>query len=66
MSNVKLLTRDDEVSIAIRIEEGRAKVIQSLHKSPIIIKHFIEWYNGLADGTILLRDIIRIDETLQF
>ena len=63
MSNVKLLTRDDEVSIAIRIEEGRSKTVKALYQSPIITKHFIEWYNGLADGTIFLRDIIRIDET---
>ncbi len=63
MSNVNLLTRDDEVSIAIRIEEGRAKTVRSIYKSPIIIKHFIEWYNGLSEGTLLLRDIIRIDET---
>jgi RNA polymerase primary sigma factor len=27
------------------------------------MKYFIDWYNGLANGTILLRDIIRIDET---
>jgi RNA polymerase primary sigma factor len=63
MSTVKLLTREDEVSIAMRIEEGRNKTIKSLYQSPIIMRHFIEWYNGLANGTILLRDIIRIDET---
>ena len=63
MSTVKLLTRDDEVSIAIRIEEGRNKTVKSLYESPIIMRHFIEWYNGLSNGTILLRDIIRIDET---
>ncbi len=63
MSSVKLLTREDEVSIAMRIEEGRSKTIKSLYQSPIIMRHFIEWYNGLANGTILLRDIIRIDET---
>jgi len=63
MSTVKLLTRDDEVSIAMRIEEGRAKTVKALYQSPIIVKHFIEWYNGLSEGTILLRDIIRIDET---
>lgn len=63
MSTVKLLSRDDEVVIAIKIEEARAKTIKSIYKSPIIVKHFIEWYNGLADGTLLLRDIIRIDET---
>ncbi len=63
MSNVKLLSRDDEVSIAVRIEEGRYKIINILYQSPIIIRHFIEWYNGLSNGTLLLRDIIRIDET---
>ena len=63
MSNVKLLSRDDEVSIAVRIEEGRNKIISTLYQSPIIMRHFIEWYNGLSNGTLLLRDIIRIDET---
>ena len=63
MSVVKLLTRDDEVEIAIRIEEGRNQTIDQLYKSPIILRHFIEWYNGLSNGTILLRDVIRIDET---
>jgi len=63
MSMVKLLTREDEVAIAMRIEEGRNKTIHYLYQSPLIMRHFIEWYNGLANGTILLRDIIRIDET---
>jgi len=63
MSTVKLLTREDEVSIAMRIEDGRNRTVKALYQSPIIVKHFIEWYNGLSEGTILLRDIIRIDET---
>ncbi len=63
MSTVKLLTRDDEVSIAMRIEDGRSKTVKFLYQSPLIMRHFIEWYNGLSNGTILLRDIIRIDET---
>ena len=63
MSTVKLLTREDEVAIAMRIEEGRNKTVQALYQSPMIMRHFIEWYNGLSGGTILLRDIIRIDET---
>lgn len=63
MSSVKLLTREDEVEIAMRIEEGRNKTVRALYQSPMIMKHFIEWYNGLAGGSILLRDIIRIDET---
>lgn len=63
MSSVKLLTREDEVSIAMRIEDGRNKTVKLLYQGPIIMRHFIEWYNGLSNGTILLRDIIRIDET---
>ncbi|MBU6141040.1 MAG: RNA polymerase sigma factor RpoD [Proteobacteria bacterium] len=63
MSTVKLLTREDEVAIAMRIEEGRNKTIKFLYHGPLIMRHFIEWYNGLSNGTILLRDIIRIDET---
>ena len=63
MSNVKLLTRENEVEIAMRIEEGRAKTVLALYQSPMVMKYFIEWYEGLANGTMLLRDIIRIDET---
>ena len=63
MSSVRLLTRDDEVQIAMRIEDGRAKIVKSLYQSPLIMRHFIEWYNGLLAGSLLLRDIIRIDET---
>jgi len=63
MSNVKLLTREDEVEIAIRIEGGRAKTVRALYQSPMVMRYFIDWYEGLSSGAILLRDIIRIDET---
>ncbi|MFT6220142.1 MAG: RNA polymerase primary sigma factor [Myxococcota bacterium] len=63
MSNVDLLTREDEVEIAIRIENGRAKTVLSLYQSPMVMRYFIDWYEGLSSGAILLRDIIRIDET---
>jgi hypothetical protein len=63
MSNVKLLTREDEVEIAIRIEGGRAKTVRALYQSPMLMRYFVDWYEGLSTGVILLRDIIRIDET---
>ncbi|MFT6258630.1 MAG: RNA polymerase primary sigma factor [Rickettsiales bacterium] len=63
MSNVDLLTREDEVEIAIRIENGRAKTVLSLYQSPMVMRYFIDWHEGLSSGAILLRDIIRIDET---
>ncbi|MFT7086716.1 MAG: RNA polymerase primary sigma factor [Rickettsiales bacterium] len=63
MSNVKLLTREDEVEIAMRIEGGRAKTVLALYQSPMVMRYFIDWHEGLTSGAILLRDIIRIDET---
>ncbi len=63
MSNVQLLSKEKEIEIAIRIEKGRNKTIRALYESPMVMRYFIDWYNGLANGTILLRDIIRIDET---
>ncbi len=63
MSNIPLLSREDEVDIAIRIENGRDKVLKNIYSVPFVMKYIIDWYNGLSNGTMLLRDIIRIDET---
>jgi len=63
MSHLKLLTRENEVEIAMRIENSRNKVIATLCSTPVVMKYFIDWYDGLSGGNLLLRDIIRIDET---
>ena len=63
MSNIPLLNREDEVKIAIKIESGRDKVLKNIYSVPFVMKYIIDWYNGLSNGTMLLRDIIRIDET---
>jgi RNA polymerase primary sigma factor len=63
MSAIALLTREDEISIAKRIESGKNKVIQALCGVPVVMKYMIDWFNGLSSGNMLLRDIIRIDET---
>lgn len=63
MSNIPLLSREDEVNIAIKIENGRNKVLQNIYSAPFVMRYIIDWYNGLSNGTMLLRDIIRIDET---
>lgn len=63
MSNIPLLSREDEVKIAMKIESGRNKVLQNIYSLPFVMKYIIDWYNGLSNGTMLLRDIIRIDET---
>jgi RNA polymerase primary sigma factor len=63
MSHLKLLTRENEVEIAMRIENSRNNVIATLCSTPVVMKYFIDWYDGLSGGNLLLRDIIRIDET---
>ncbi len=61
MGNVDLLSREDEVEIAKRIEEGKNKLITVLCASPLAMRSFISWYNDLNAGKLLLRDIIDVE-----
>jgi RNA polymerase primary sigma factor len=61
MGSVDLLSREDEVEIAKRIEEGKNKLITVLCASPLAMRSFIAWYNDLNSGKILLRDIIDVE-----
>ncbi|MDR2077941.1 MAG: RNA polymerase sigma factor RpoD [Rickettsiales bacterium] len=63
ISSIALLTKEEEVSIAMRIENGRLNVIKRLYKLPFVLKYVIDWYNGLSNGSMLLRDIVKIDES---
>lgn len=63
ISNIELLTKEEEIAIAIRIENGRLNIIKRLYKLPFVLKYIIDWYNGLSSGTMLLRDILKIDES---
>lgn len=63
MSNISLLSREDEIEIAKRIEVGREETVKAIYYSPMFLRYLIDWYNALSNGSILLRDIIRIDET---
>ena len=63
INNIELLTKEEEISIAIRIENSRLNIIKQLYRLPFVIKYIFDWYNGLSNGTILLRDIIKIDES---
>jgi len=63
MGNVELLSREGEVIIAKRIEEGRDLMTSSLSRTPIAIREFMRWYDGLINERILLRDILDLDAT---
>jgi RNA polymerase primary sigma factor len=59
MGYYSLLTREGEVEIAKRIEEGRHEVIDSLLESPVGIKEIIALGDKFQQGMIKLREIVR-------
>lgn len=61
MGNVDLLSREDEVEIAKRIEEGKHSLISVLCESPLAMRSIISWYNDLTGGKMLLRDLIDVE-----
>lgn len=61
MGGVELLSREGEVEIAKRIEEGREKMIFSLCSSPLMLKALVGWYDDLINERIMLRELIDIE-----
>ncbi len=63
MGSVELLSRKGEITIAKRIEAGREKMIGAICESPLTIRAIVHWHDALAEGRMLLRDIIDLDAT---
>lgn len=65
MGGVDLLTRENEVEIAKRIEEGRKTLITALCRSPIAMDKFRKWYADLVnENNMLLRDLIDLESNM--
>ncbi|MFA1689064.1 RNA polymerase sigma factor RpoD [Candidatus Rickettsia barbariae] len=64
MGGVNLLTREHEVEIAKRIEEGHKTMTASLCRSPIAMRCFIVWYEDLVNEKMLLRDLIDLEANM--
>ncbi len=63
MGSVSLLTRDGEVEIATRIEEGKQQILEVVLNCPIAVRELINLGKGLEEGKIGVKDITRnIDE----
>jgi RNA polymerase primary sigma factor len=58
MGTVDLLTRDGEIKIAKRIEEGMTQALSALASHPDIIAEFLKLYQRVEDGELKLIDII--------
>lgn len=61
MSNIPLLTKESEISIARRIEDGKNGILQSTLKIPHALNKIIAIYDEVVNGQILLRDVIEVD-----
>lgn len=59
MGTVSLLTREGEVEIAKRIEEGENEVLEIVLKSTIGVKEILAIGEKLKKGTIRVKDLIR-------
>ena len=70
MGTVSLLTREGEVEIAKRIEDGEEKVLSAILSSPVAVREIIEIGEKLKKHKIRVKDIIRdaeeADDTTHF
>jgi RNA polymerase primary sigma factor len=63
MGSVSLLTREGEVEIAKRIEEGERRVLQVVLNSSIAVEEILELGNKLKQAKIRVKEVIRdVDE----
>ena len=64
MGGVELLSRENEIAIAKRIDAGKELMLNSLCESPLAMKRFIKWFEDLVNEKIMLRDLIDLDANL--
>ncbi len=63
MGGVSLLTREGEVVIAKRIEEGEIEVQREVQRSPIALEYIVDLQEGLKAGTHRVRDLFEEDDS---
>jgi RNA polymerase primary sigma factor len=59
MGSVALLTREGEVEIAKRIEQGENEVLEAILNSPVAVREIIEIGDRLKNHKIRVKDIVR-------
>ncbi|BAI80946.1 DNA-directed RNA polymerase sigma 70 factor [Deferribacter desulfuricans SSM1] len=66
MGNIPLLSREEEVEVAKRIEEGQKKVIRSVLLFPSTASEIMSLAEKINEGTLRIKDIIDIGDELDF
>ncbi len=59
MGSVSLLTREGEVEIAKRIEEGETKIFEVILNSPVGVSEILEIGEELRRGRLRVKDVVR-------
>jgi len=65
MGGKELLSRESEIIIAKKIEEGKEIMIKSLCENPVAMKLFIKWYENLINEKMPLRDLIDLEANME-
>ncbi|MGH8553017.1 MAG: sigma-70 family RNA polymerase sigma factor, partial [Methylococcales bacterium] len=58
MGTVELLTRQGELEIAKRIEEGQFQVLQALSRCPMVVEYFLQSCDQIEKGELKISEII--------
>ena len=62
MGTVDLLTRQGEVELSIKIEEGNNKILQSIYEFPFVYEYFSILKKKIVDGEIYLRNVVDLEK----
>ena len=65
MGVVPLLTREQEVSIAKRIERGQKRAEKAIARSPIAVVELFRIGDELAAGTLNIRDVVAFSDQME-
>jgi RNA polymerase primary sigma factor len=60
MGSVSLLTREGEVEIAKRIEQGEVEVLDIVLRSPVAVPYVQEMFDKIKRGQLRIKDVVQI------
>jgi len=63
IAGAELLTREQEVALAQRIEQGRTVLFSALSRSPKFVSEIKDWRSRVSAGKLLLREIVDLAAT---
>jgi RNA polymerase primary sigma factor len=61
ISSSVLISRENEIDIAVQIEQGKKSILDCLCRIVVCLKEFISFYDNVADGVIFIKNLVDID-----